>query len=1019
MNIGTRKLMWSVPLITAVAVIGALVIFMAQTPGAALAHDPPGTPGDVMAEPKGPRSIEVSWSAPSDGGTPTGYRIDRSTDGNEWFTHVENTRSTDTEYLDEMKVMPGMRYYYRVFAINSAGTGPVAKDDFADAEAAKAPDAPTNVNADDMGQNKVVLTWNPPAKDGGSPLDKYRIHIWSDGGTPSVTGVPASEPTATTANTSPVPNNATELTDGIVIVDHDGEMAQQKYEHEKAAAGTRYLYRVFAINEVPLTSVGSDSEDAETDALTKPGAPTTLRAAQNADGTIQLYWYPPADTGGADITGYRIAVATKAAGAVFGTFADEDPGYTAAAANAHDYEYTISGGPEQVKFRVYSQTGDHTSDPVTGLESTGYAEVTVTVKVDPARALAVHTAPVARSGIEIATRDNFGNVKVQWDAPTSLAAATGPSTVSGYLIDVSDDAINWMLLQRSTGRTSRQYFYSDPEKMPKYYRIFAWHGSALGPAVLSNESSVTGATAAAPSAVRNLRATQAGPTQITLTWQAPSNLGNAPIKRYNIHARMDLTDTGCGTTWPAADATDGADTTDCTTKVFTTKDGTTTTYAHKDLKAGQTWEYRVLAVNQGAADGASENVSLTGATVRSAKTAQESMPKMPEGLTAEDAKDSSSGAAADRGVLLQWNAPNPPDGATIASYRIDRKVNDGTWATLVANTDSTETTYTDEDEPEAGEMRMYRVQAISANKVNGSWAMVYYPAMAHDPGMPTGVMAEKVADMPTSQIKVSWSAPASGVVDGYIIERRYGDMMAIPSDGYSGENGANRNHAFMNYKEWWETLNCKGMLAVAGSSADPAVDSDDKAMYCKHFANTAPTNMAFEGSTVSEATAMKIKDLFMKRYVANADGTTVTMFTGMMHTDMNLMASTEYTYRVRAIHGMTASPWSTAAMATTGPTVTPVLTAPSNVRASHTGLEVTISWQGGENADTFAVAMIRRDADDNWDIGNAVYDTGVAGSPHTVNMASRPAGTYHVFVIAGSVDEGWTAWVSGSLEYAP
>ena len=106
------------------------------------------------------------------------------------------------------------------------------------------------------------------------------------------------------------------------------------------------------------------------------------------------------------------------------------------------------------------------------------------------------------------------------------------------------------------------------------------------------------------------------------------------------------------------------------------------------------------------------------------------------------------------------------------------------------------------------------------------------------------------------------------------------------------------------------------------------------------------------------------------------------------------MASTEYTYRVRAIHGMTASSWSTAAMETTGPAVMPVLTAPSNVMADHTGPEVTITWEGGENADTFAVAMIRRDADGNWDISNAVYDTRtVTGSPHIVNMAS-PAGRY-------------------------
>ena len=47
--------------------------------------------------------------------------------------------------------------------------------------------------------------------------------------------------------------------------------------------------------------------------------------------------------------------------------------------------------------------------------------------------------------------------------------------------------------------------------------------------------------------------------------------------------------------------------------------------------------------------------------------------------------------------------------------------------------------------------------------------------------------------------------------------------------------------------EWWETLNCAGMLNAVGSDADPAMDSDDKAMYCAHYAMTGPTaDMTFE-----------------------------------------------------------------------------------------------------------------------------------------------------------------------------
>ena len=96
-----------------------------------------------------------------------------------------------------------------------------------------------------------------------------------------------------------------------------------------------------------------------------------------------------------------------------------------------------------------------------------------------------------------------------------------------------------------------------------------------------------------------------------------------------------------------------------------------------------------------------------------------------------------------------------------------------------------------------------------------------------------------------------------------------------------------------------------------------------------------------------------------------------------------------------------------------------VVTAASDIEASHDGVVVTITWDGGENADKFTVALLSRNADGSWDIANAVYDTGVSGSPHTVNMATRPAGTYLVFVAAGTDDGEWSAWASGSLGYQP
>ena len=324
-----------------------------------------------------------------------------------------------------------------------------------------------------------------------------------------------------------------------------------------------------------------------------------------------------------------------------------------------------------------------------------------------------------------ATHDGFGSVKITWDPPASLSppGTGGPTTVSGYMIDVSEDGVNWRGLQRSTGRTSNQYLYVDTEVKPRHYRIFAWNGGVLGPASTTGTSDVpAGATIVAPGPVRNLDVAANGPTQIDLDWDPPSNLGNAPIIRYNIHARMQGT-ANTYPTWPAPDAAVATNAIEAlgTTMVLRTKDGVTTTHSHTDLEAGQTWQYRVLAVNEtppaNAGASPTPNVSDDGFVYKTATTTQESMPEKPEGLTAEDAKDSSNDDAAARGVLLQWNAPNPPDGATLGGYRVDRKVNDGAWTTLSEDTGSLFTDYTDEEEPEATDLRAYRVAAISENDV--------------------------------------------------------------------------------------------------------------------------------------------------------------------------------------------------------------------------------------------------------------------------------------------------------------
>lgn len=215
------------------------------------------------------------------------------------------------------------------------------------------------------------------------------------------------------------------------------------------------------------------------------------------------------------------------------------------------------------------------------------------------------------------------------------------------------------------------------------------------------------------------------------------------------------------------------------------------------------------------------------------------------------------------------------------------------------------------------------------------------------------------------------------------------------------------------------------MLAVAGSSAsvtategESAQDTADRDMYCKHFANTAPTNMAFAGKTVSDDTAMKIKEMFMKRYVTNDMGKTKTMFTGMMHTDMGLMENTEYTYHIRAIHGMKAGVWSDTAMATTEVLDTS-LKVPTNVMATSddTGT-LTLTWEGAENADFYILLAVDMSTVAS---GNVRYDRSRVneGDARRGDVTGLNSGTRYlgiVVAVQGTGDATTVLHATGNIE---
>ena len=116
----------------------ALLVRVRATPQAG----PPGKPSTLTATASGRHRIDLSWTAPLDGGSEiSGYRIESSSDGSTgWSDLVADTASTATSHSDT-GLRPNTTRHYRVSAINALGASPASDpasdttDDFPDVTA--------------------------------------------------------------------------------------------------------------------------------------------------------------------------------------------------------------------------------------------------------------------------------------------------------------------------------------------------------------------------------------------------------------------------------------------------------------------------------------------------------------------------------------------------------------------------------------------------------------------------------------------------------------------------------------------------------------------------------------------------------------------------------------------------------------------------------------------------------------------------------------------------------------------
>ncbi|HVL88359.1 MAG TPA: fibronectin type III domain-containing protein [Candidatus Thermoplasmatota archaeon] len=230
----------------------------------------PTSPRDLSAA-ADYNKVLLSWTEPADDGASAihSYHVHRAT-GSGGFARVASVAASQRSYTDN-DVVAGTSYRYRVSAENGVGEGPASAEASATPLAPTPPSAPRNPQAT-PGNEKITLSWNAPAANGGSAVSSYRIYR-----------AEANQPLAFLTS---VPASPRSYVDAGVVV------------------GTTYVYQVSAVN-----AVGEGPRSAEVSAaalpLSAPSAPRNLVALGGYQ-NVTLTWFAPASDGGSPVQSYHV-----------------------------------------------------------------------------------------------------------------------------------------------------------------------------------------------------------------------------------------------------------------------------------------------------------------------------------------------------------------------------------------------------------------------------------------------------------------------------------------------------------------------------------------------------------------------------------------------------------------------------------------------------------------------------------------------------------------------------------------
>ncbi len=631
----------------------------------------PDSPTEVTVTATTSSSLTVTWTAPTEtnGADISGYNVEyrRAADaGQTAGDWIDASHSGTAETITLSSLDPYVLYDIQVAAVNQVGPS-----DFATGSGrtdAALPSVPQNLQVSAVSQTELDVSWGAPSENGGAPITGYEVSYrkvenppaaWS---TPNavgpvfihtITGLEVEtiyevQVTATNLAGTGDPATSSEVaTNPIVLAsaptgatvsapthssltlewsapqsDGGGTITGYTVGHKLTTSSTYETQQVTGTTVVlrsllPATtydiSIQATNEKGEGVAATltgttgpavEPTVPRSLTASATSPTEISISWQAPEDDGGATVLGYNV-------------------------------RYRPSGSTTP-PVRI-DQLITTTSISITGLSGGTAYELEVAAINTVGTGLYAQTtestnaaiAPTAPRNIRVTAQEQNA-LTVAWSAPSSDGGAPITGHEVRYRVEASQD---WISVTPAGNTAEMTGLLAGTS--------YVVGVSAVNSAGTGQEATETFSTTAAnvPSAPQNLEVQVTGPNSLSVSWEAPAQIGGSPISNYLVEYR--LTDAPASTAWSNA-----------------TSSGTTTTATITDLLAGTSYDVRVAA----------RNVAGSGGFVSQTVTTTSSAPGIPTSLQITSPSPTE--------LTVSWEAPEITGGEPILLYKLRYRLTD-------------------------------------------------------------------------------------------------------------------------------------------------------------------------------------------------------------------------------------------------------------------------------------------------------------------------------------------------------